>query len=113
MSADPKPPTDTDSIAREHRADVVVARKGRESRYSMFAAHRVTPEGAFLASALLLELGEELTLELDLGTVTVRTEARVVALDTGAVPGMTVEFAGLAASDRRLLEEQIAQGGKA
>lgn len=110
MSADHKATAETESPSRAYRATVVLTRDGdestEESRYSMFSAQELTPEGAFLVSDLLLELGELVTLELSLGSDKVRADARVVALDTGETSGMRVEFASLCDSDRQLILKQ-------
>ena len=117
MSADQEPAVDNDPGLGECRATVVLADGtedgGSEARYAMFSAKNVSPDGAFLATSLFLELGEDVTLELSLGSDTVRAEARVVALETGDEPGMTVEFAGLDDSDRALIVDQITRSGKA
>ena len=116
MSADQEPAVDHDPGLRECRATVVLAGDAKdgekESRYAMYSAREVTPDGAFLATSLLLELGEEVTLELALGSDTVRTDARVVALETGDASGMTVEFSGLDDSDRQLILDQFTRSSE-
>ena len=66
--------------------------------------------GAFLRSELLFEIGEVLNLEIPLPTgPVVKTSARVVRVardkDPAAVHGMGIEFTGLSAQDRRLIQE--------
>ena len=117
MSTDQQSTANTDPATHEYRASVVLASQGKgdgeETRYSMFTASQVTPDGAFLASSLLLELGEEVTLELTLGSDKVRANARVVALDSGELSGMRVEFANMSASDRQLIQDQTAGSDRA
>jgi hypothetical protein len=66
--------------------------------------------GAFLRADLLFEIGETLNLEIPLpsGTV-VKTAARVVRVARGSesapLAGMGIEFTGLTAQDRRLIQE--------
>ena len=90
---------------------VVVPSAGQAATYPMFEAHSVTLEGATLLGGLLLEEGEEVTLELRLpDRVAVRARARVVAIDTTA-PGenatLRVEFVNLSDGDRQRLSRRV------
>jgi hypothetical protein len=88
------------------RAAVIDDRRG-EARYPMFAVRELSSEGAFLASELLLEADEEITLELSRGSEpALRVRARVVELATaGSARGMRVAFTGLDAESRSRLDE--------
>jgi hypothetical protein len=89
------------------RAAVIDDRRG-EARYTMFAVRELSSQGAFLASELLLEADEEITLELSRGSEpALRVRARVVELATatGSARGMRVAFTGLDAESRARLEE--------
>ena len=78
------------------RAAIVVQEGETTSMYPMFAVSRITPDGAFLASSMLLEVGEVVALELVSGDgVAARVNARIVAIERGEVPGMVVAFSGL------------------
>lgn len=113
MSANPKASADSDAARRApaFRASLVLAgaRDDGEddARYAMFSASEITPSGAFLASSLLLELGEQITLEMSLDGESIRAQARVVGLDTGEVPGMRVEFSELRDNARQLIEQRV------
>jgi c-di-GMP-binding flagellar brake protein YcgR len=65
--------------------------------------------GAFLCSDLLFEVGEELEVEIALPSgAVVKTAARVARVarrEADAVPGMGIEFTGITAQDRRLIQE--------
>jgi hypothetical protein len=104
-------PIVVDESVVERPVEVVLERDGQESRYAMFHAHRITAEGAFLGSALLLELGEEVALSLPLGdSDTVRTTARIVALDVGPTPGIHVHFSALDESAKTRIQEHFTRG---
>ena len=77
-----------------------------EASYAMFEVRDISPNGAFLAGTLFLELSEEFTIELSLGDTSLRTRVRVTALEQGEVPGMVVVFSALSDSHRALLEER-------
>lgn len=105
-------PVERDEIVG--RAAVVLKIDDIESSYTMFDITQITSKGAFLASSLFLERGEQVTLELSLSNnVEIRTDARVVGLDAGRTPGINVEFSNLDASDAALLEERTASGQSA
>jgi c-di-GMP-binding flagellar brake protein YcgR len=66
--------------------------------------------GAFLHSDLLFEVGETLNLEIPLPSgAVVKAAARVVRVardrDVTAVHGMGIEFTGISAQDRQLIQE--------
>ncbi len=70
--------------------------------------------GAFVRSDLLFEVGEELELLISLAggrSVIVRARVARVVRDNGdeSVPGMGMQFVGLADSDRQLLIEEVAR----
>jgi hypothetical protein len=91
-------------VNRKTAAAIVSTRVEGEPCYAMFEAERVTPEGAFLAGPLLLEVQEDFTVELALPDGDkVRTRARVVRVDRGAVPGMDVSFIDLPDEAKRKL----------
>ena len=76
-----------------------------ESTYALFEMRELSPTGAFLAGALLLEMNEDLELDLTLGDgAPVRVRARVVRLERGDVPGMEVAFSELGDEVRKRLE---------
>ena len=78
------------------------------SAYAMYRATGVSAEGATLAGGLLLEKGEELTLELRLSERgSVRARARVVEIDL-ARARMQVTFLGLEEADRQRLGRHAA-----
>lgn len=91
---------------------VVVPAAGQATTYLMFEAHSVTLEGATLIGGLLLEEGEEVTLELRLpDRPAVRARARVVAIDTSAAgkdAALRVEFVNLSDGDRQRLSRRVA-----
>ena len=75
-----------------------------QAAYTMFEARDISPDGAFLAGSLLLELNEEFTVELSLGETAIRTRARVASLAQGEAPGMVIVFSELSDDHRALLE---------
>ena len=92
--------------AAEVEAAVVAPAPG--SAYAMYRASALSAEGATLAGGLLLEKGEELTLELRLSERgAVRARARVVEVDM-ARARMQVAFVGLEEADRQRLGRHAA-----
>lgn len=87
-------------------ATVLVAHgRDGESTYAMFELRELSPTGAFLAGALLLEMNEDLELDLSLDDgVPMRVRARVVRVERGDIPGMEVAFSELGDGDRKRLE---------
>lgn len=103
--------------------------------YPMFGVRALSTEGALLTGSLLLEEGEELTLELsrepgsgapttlqleqadlparDEGAASAGeracAQARVLALICGEVPGMEVAFVALEQRDRSIIEQWVAR----
>lgn len=87
------------------RAAIVVESGDRTRIYRMYEAREITPEGAFLAGALFLEIGETVTLELSWSEgEAVRVSARVVALEHAGTPGMTVAFSHVDDRARSLIQ---------
>lgn len=82
---------------------VVVGQGAGESTYPMFEVRDLSPDGAFFASWLFLELHEEITVEIAMGDETVRLRAQVEALHKGDTPGMAVAFLDLNDEQRALL----------
>lgn len=85
-------------IDEAHRAD----------GHLQFDTHDLSVGGAFLKSALLFEVEEELTLEFDLGTERVRIRCRVVRIARGDPPaGMGIVFVELAPADRETIQRFV------
>jgi len=73
--------------------------------YQMYEARDLSAEGAFLVGELLLEVGEQVTLQLETdGQPPVRAQARVVRLERGDRIGMAVAFQELGDAERSALE---------
>lgn len=87
--------------------------RGGGARYPMFAVRELSSEGAFLACELLLENGEELTIELSRsGEPALRVRARVVELSRAPGAGMKVAFCGLDSKARERLERLASPPGE-
>lgn len=90
------------------RAALVPAGAKDAPGYRMFEPRELTAEGVFLAGTLLLEPGEEFTIELSFADASsLRVRARVTRLDRGSDPGMAVAFTGLSDSDRQTLKTKL------
>ena len=89
---------------RKTAATIVSTGVDGAPRYAMYEAERVTGQGAFLTGPLLLEAHEDFTVELALpnGEI-VRSQARVLGIEHGEVPGMNVSFIGLSDEAKRKL----------
>jgi hypothetical protein len=89
---------------RKITAALVSSQKDGSPTYIMFEAEGVSPDGAFFAGALLLEVNEAVTVELALPTGDrVRARARVTDVHRGATPGMQVCFIELSDDAKRKL----------
>jgi hypothetical protein len=110
MSAEREKSSDSDTPAGQAVASVVVTEGDAASVYPMFEVKRLTPEGAFLAGSLFLEVGEITMMELSWDQRTqVRLRARVISLARGDEPGMSVVFPELDERERKLIEERAAK----
>jgi len=88
-------------------AAVVLPAPGQGSAYAMYRVDELAADGAALSGGLLLEKGEELTLELRLPEAgAVRARARVVDIAPGR-SGMRVAFVGLEEADRQRLSRHF------
>jgi len=85
-------PTDTDSLS-----------------YAMFQIADLGGDSLFLAGPIFFERGEEFTVELSrAGRDSLRLRARVVGIERGARPGMTVELRDLGEGQRKALADMAA-----
>ncbi len=99
---EPKPPTVTAVVVDSTNTDGL--------SYAMFQIADLGDETAFLAGPIFFERGEEFTVELTrAGHEPLRVRARVVGIERGARPGMTVELRDLGEAQRKALS-QLAAG---
>jgi c-di-GMP-binding flagellar brake protein YcgR len=78
----------------------------------LFDTRDLSSGGAFLKSASLLEIGEEITLEFQLdGGKTVRARCKVVRVERKAPSGMGISFTKLDAGDQAALKAFMAARG--
>jgi uncharacterized protein (TIGR02266 family) len=95
---------------RKTLAVQVAARESSGTGQLLFTSVDVSAGGAFLASDLLLEVAEVLSLEftVEAGTAPVRAQARVAWVrrfpEAGEPAGMGVEFVVIREADREALE---------
>ena len=81
---------------------VVIPTAGQSAVYGMYEARELSADGVTLVGGLLLEKGEEVTLEIRLpDRAVVRARARVAGLATDA--GLRAVFVGLDEPDRQRL----------
>lgn len=77
-----------------------------------FESADVSPGGAFLRSDLLFEVGEVLSLSIELSGRQVQARGRVVRVSRGTAadqpPGMGIEFVELSPVDRAAVEAALA-----
>lgn len=102
-----RPQTSSPALAAPERGAplevaVVIPTAGQGAVYGMYEAREVSAEGISLVAGLLLEKGEEVTLEIrlpDRGVV--RARARVTGIGPDAT--MRASFVGLDETDRQRL----------
>ncbi len=77
--------------------------------YAMFRIADLGGDTLFLAGPIFFEQGEEFTVELSrAGRDSLRLRARVVGIERGARPGMTVELRNLGETQRKALADLAA-----
>ncbi len=81
----------------------------RTNGHILFDTRDLSTGGAFLKSSSLLEIGEEVGLELQLGAgKSVRARCRVVRVERKAPTGMGISFTKLEAEDQAALKAFVA-----